>query len=171
VDRDALGPHLVLDAPVRIVVFAINPKASDRARDRFAPARRRVSPRCAGPGLVPPDGSPPSESAAAELRGGARAQGPHARLCPPGPPANAAAESAHGHAQGVLSARAGAERRSEARVGARLLARLSDAGGGRRAHRTPVVAVGPRPALDRRARRRAVGRAPGPAAARPAARR
>ena len=149
-----------------VVVYPVNPKALDRARDRFGQSGAKSDlVRCAGPGRLPADGSSAPLGAAAELGSGPGAETPHGRLPAAHPPADPSDQPADGHAQGVLSAGARGRRVSDC-PGEGIPAGLSDAGRGDRADGTPVAAVGARTSADSHPDAGALERPPAAAVAR-----
>src|SRR2546430_15879632 len=102
-------------------------------------------------------------AAATELRGRPRAQGADPRLHPPGAATDAPAQSTHGRAQGVLSARARGRRRPQEPVGPGLRGRISDAGRAGDPDRAAVAPVDARASAQWRPGRPAVAPRPTPA--------
>src|SRR5262249_45835400 len=112
-----------------VMVFPVNPKALDRARDRFRVSGAKSDPfdarvlatflRTDHDHVAP---LRPSSEAAQELKGLTRDYAP--RAAP-----NSIAQSTDGDAQGVLPAGTRGVRGTEDRMGTSVLARLSDAGG------------------------------------------
>ena len=132
-----------------VVVYPVNPKALDRARDRFRQSGAKNDPfdaRVLADFLAHGSRAPPR--LAAELGGGPGAQTPHRGLPAADPAADPPGQPADDHAESVLSAgpRGG---RVDDRAGAGVPAGLSDAGGRDRAHGTPVAAVGARASAER----------------------
>src|SRR4029434_9464918 len=148
-----------------VVVYPVNPKALDRARDRFRPSAAKSDAfRARVLAEFPPHGSRAPAGLAAEFGGGPGAQVPHGGLptaCsaadPPGQPAD-------GHAKGLLSAGARGERVDDG-AGATVSAGLSDARSGGGPHEKAVAAVGARPPAERRPGSSALGVPPAAATA------
>ena len=136
-----------------VVVYPVNPKALDRARDRFRQSGAKSDPvRRAGAGRLPAHGSCAPARLAAELGSGPGAEAPHRRLSAAHPPADPPGQPADRHAEGILPAGARG-RRGDERPGPGVPARLSDAGGltalterqwqrWARAHRLPEARTG-----------------------------
>ena len=90
-----------------VVVYAINPKSLDRARDRFRVGASKSDPFDARVlALFLRSDHASAAPLAAQLGGGPGTQGLDPRLSPASPPADAAAQSADRHVEGVLPARA-----------------------------------------------------------------
>src|SRR3989304_4513292 len=151
-----------------VVVYPVNPKALDRARDRFRMSGAKSDPfdarvlatflRTDHPHPRPPPPRPPRRG------GGPGAQAPHAGLPALGPAAAPPGEPAHGDAEGILpSAARGAG--PDDTPGPSLPAGLPDPGGPGRAHSQDVATVGAGAPAERGAQPRDVGDAePAPAA-------
>ena len=96
----------LLDHGVR--VYPVNPKALDRARDRFRQSGAKdVFVRCPGAGRIPAHRSWAPDGAGAELGGRAGTQVADGRLPPPAPRADPLDEPTDRDVEGVLSARPG----------------------------------------------------------------
>lgn len=87
-----------------VVVFPVNPKGAGSCPGPVSDERgQERSLRCPGLGRLSTDGSRPPAALAAQLRGRAGTEGADPGLCAASPAADAAAQPADGHAEGILS--------------------------------------------------------------------